>query len=286
MPLIPYVQVGQWVGAGLQANVAYEVNTSAGAPATLYGDPLGQTAIGSVLVADASGRGAFTAAPGNYTLVPTGPGVTGANVAASVVASTLAANASNPVLSLLGQTTNVTNTAQPARSNLEWFGLGTPTDTALAATGIANAVAVPVDWGQTFTRASLLVGAAAEATGTHAWAAVYSGIAVPALIQQAVDLTGATAVGPVNTRFDFTIPAVTANPTNAPNKFLYVSISVTAGTIPSVASWGTPTAIGYQFYATGPLFLSATHGSAVLGVAPATIATPAARATCPLVILT
>jgi hypothetical protein len=111
----------------------------------------------------------------------------------------------SPAAKLVGLTSNATQGNIAIRSNADWFGVGGWTDGALAATGVGCAVAVPVEVGDPLSKVSLIVGAAAEATGTHAFASLYSGIATPALLAQSVDLTGATAVGPVNARFDFTL---------------------------------------------------------------------------------
>jgi hypothetical protein len=188
--------------------------------------------------------------------------------------------------SMLGQPVNVSQSDIPVFSNLRALGLGNPTDGALAATGVACAVPVPVEVGDIISKVSLLVGATAEATGTHAWAALYSGIAVPALMAQSADNTGAAALA-ASARFDFTLQsAQQITPANAPNGFIYASIMVAAGTVPTAAVVSTPTAIGYQWFSTGPLGLSLTHGSALTTTAPATIASPAAKAVAPIVFLT
>jgi hypothetical protein len=191
----------------------------------------------------------------------------------------------NPFQALLGQTGTVVQGNSPARSNLEYFGLGNPTDGALAGTGVACAVPIPIDVGQIVTKISIFAGATAEATGTHLFAALYSGIAVPALLGQSTDNTGAAAVA-ASARFDFTLAsAVVITPAMAPNGFVYASIVVVAGTVPTALTVSVPTAVGYQWYTTAPLFLSATHGSALTTTAPATIATPAAKAVAPIVVL-
>ena len=63
------------------------------------------------------------------------------------------------------------------------------------------------------------------------------------------------------------------------------SIVVAAGTIPTAAVYATPAGINYQWFTTQPLFLSMTHGSGLTTTAPATIASPAAKAVAPLVFL-
>jgi hypothetical protein len=191
----------------------------------------------------------------------------------------------NPLAKLVGLAGNATQANVNVRSNMEWFGLGNITDGALAATGVACAVAIPVEPGDTFTKVSLLVGAQAEATGTHAFAALYSGVATPALLGQSTDNTGAAALA-ASAKFDFTLSsAVTITAATAPGGFIYASIAIAASTIPTAAVVATPTAVGYQWYSAGPLFLSATHGSSLTATAPATIASPAAKAVAPLVFL-
>lgn len=191
-----------------------------------------------------------------------------------------------PTAKLLGLQPNVAQGNLAVRSNLEWFGLANPTDGALAATGVGCAVPIPVEVGDLISKISILAGATAEATGTHAIAALYSGIATPALLAQSADNTGAAAVA-ASARFDFTLQsAVAITPAIAPNGFIYASIAIAAGTIPTAAVVSIPTAIGYQWFSNGPLFLSATHGSSIGATAPATIASPSAKAVAPLVFLT
>jgi hypothetical protein len=192
----------------------------------------------------------------------------------------------DPFWSMIGQPVNATQSDIPAFSNYRAFGLGNPTDGALAATGVACAVPVPVDNGVIISKISILVGATAEATGTHAWAALYSGAATPALLAQSADNTGAAALA-ASQRADFTLQtAQQITPANAPNGFVYASIMVAATTMPTVAVVSTPTAIGYQWFSTGPLGFSLTHGSSLAATAPATIASPAAKAVAPIVFLT
>lgn len=193
----------------------------------------------------------------------------------------------SPIAKLVGLTSNATQPNLPPRSNAEFQCLsGGWTDGALAATGIGCAVAVPVEVGDPLSKVSLLVGATAEATGTHAFAALYSGVATPALLAQSVDNTGAAALA-ASARFDFTLAStVYVTQAMAPGGFLYASVAITAGTVPTAAVSAIPTAIGYQWFTAGPLFIAATHGSALGATAPATIASPSAKAVAPIVFLT
>ena len=150
---------------------------------------------------------------------------------------------------------------------------------------VACAVPIPVEVGDILSKVSILVGATAAETPTHSFAALYSGIAVPALLAQSKD--GETAAVAASGKFDFTLASqVEVTPEMAPNGFLYADISLTATVIPTAAVVAIPTAIGYKWFTGGPLFLSATHGAALAGKAAATITGLAATAVAPLVFVT
>jgi len=192
---------------------------------------------------------------------------------------------SNPHDVLLGATRNSVNASVPARSNMEFFGLGNPSDGALAATGVAVFVPVPVSAGSVISTVSLFIGATAADTPTHQFAAIYSGIAVPAKLAQSTDTTTAAIPASAKASWNLSSPyQVTA--ADAPYGFIYAGLSVTATAVPTALSMAIPTAVGYQWTANGPLFLSATAGAALLGTAAATIAAPAAKAVAPVVVLT
>lgn len=196
----------------------------------------------------------------------------------------------NPLLAILG-VSNVVNPEVPARSNAEYLGYSTLTDGALAATGIAAFVPIPVDVGTVITNVSVIVGGTGASTPTHQFAAIYSGIATPALIGQSTDTTTAAIAASAVTTYALTT-AQTITGAQAPNGFIYAGISITGSTIPTAAAIGTPTAVGYQWFTSsttpkgvGPLFLSATAGSSLAGTAAATIASPSAKAVAPILIL-
>ncbi|MGP0053660.1 MAG: hypothetical protein ACLPZR_33130 [Solirubrobacteraceae bacterium] len=189
----------------------------------------------------------------------------------------------------LGNVAQVANPGVPARSNIRFLGVSAQADQALATTGVCLATPIPVVEGDVITNVNVPIGATAGATLTHGFAAIYSGIGVPALLGQSTDI-GATAAIVHEKVYPFALATpIQVTPANAPNGFVYASISFSqsAGTIPTaVGAVLLATAAHYQWFATGPLFFSATHGSAVGGTAPATIASPAVVATCPFVILT
>lgn len=193
----------------------------------------------------------------------------------------------NPLQALTGNLVNATQGNIPAMSNVDWFGFQAVDSTAGTVTAVANAVAVPVDWGVTFTKATVICGAAAG-TITHANVQLYSGIAVPAALgTQSVDATSTPFTG--NTVATFSFAAVTANPTNAPGKFLYVSLGLTASVQASLASASTPVALNtappvFGAAATTPILAAKYTGGGA--VAPATLATPTVVAAAFLVWLT
>jgi len=190
----------------------------------------------------------------------------------------------DPKWSLMGQPSNASQAGVAARTNYT-HGLAL-TDGAALSSGVATAVAIPVEIGDVITAIDVIVGATAEATGTHAYAALYSGIATPALLAQSTDATGAAAVA-ASARFSFTLAsAVTITSAIAPTGFVYASICVTATTVPTLASFTVAAAVAYQWFSTAPAKMGAvTHGSGLVGVAPATIASPAAQAVTPVVFL-
>lgn len=193
----------------------------------------------------------------------------------------------NPTWSILGQLANVGQSDVPPYTNYA-HGM-TLSDSAIAATGVCLSVPVAVDWGVTISKISVIAGATAEATGTHAFLALYQGTgASPALIGQTADDTGAASIAASTVYTKALSTAVTITPTNAPSGFVYVTVSVTATTMPTLVSYSTPTAthtVGAWF--TGAArFHAATHDSAAAGTAPATMGAQTAAATAPVVFLT
>jgi hypothetical protein len=172
-----------------------------------------------------------------------------------------------------------------AWSNLEYTGLANPTDGALAGTGVGCFVPIPVQVGAVISKVSILVGATAAGTPTNQFAAIYSGIATPALIGQSTDTLTAAIAASGMASWTLTAPQ-TITAAMAPHGFIYAEVAITATTVPTAAVVSIPTAIGYKWFTNGPLFLSATAGSSLAGTAAATIASPSAKAVAPLVFLT
>lgn len=196
----------------------------------------------------------------------------------------------SPMWAALGLAANETQSDIPARHNLEW-GIGQWVDGALAGTGVACAVAVPMDPGTVITRVTAFIGATGASTPTHSFVALYSGIATPALIgTQGTDAT--TAAIAASGLFQQKLGAAyTVKPADCANGYIYVVLSITASTVPTAWGLTTPTAINYQGLtasttpaAVQPMY-AATSGSALGGTAAATL-TLASKAVAPVVVLT
>ena len=196
----------------------------------------------------------------------------------------------NSLQTFLGQPGNTNLANGPARTNLEFpVYSGALADTAASLTsGVLTAVPVPVDIGQLITKVSVLVGATAASTPTHSFAALYSGTTVtsPPLIGQSTD--GTTTAIAASGRFDFTLTAPQLiTPTNAPHGFIYVGVSVTATTVPSLITTPCGAAAGqYRWFTDCPLYFSQTAGSALGATAATTLINASTLTTAPVVFLT
>ena len=194
-------------------------------------------------------------------------------------------SATNPLYSYLGQPTNATQSDLAVRTNATVLGLQALTDGAALTTQVATAVAIPVEIGDVITKVTVFVGATPAGTPTNSWAAIYSGVAIPALLAQSADgLTGAIAASGAYTFTLATPQMVTV--ANAPQGFWYASIMVKATSTPTLASATTAVAVAYAWYANSPLKLGAiTHGAALVATAPATLVVVAGQAVTPIVAL-
>ena len=192
----------------------------------------------------------------------------------------------NPLYSALGQTANATQGNLGQRTNATYSGLVAVTDQAAAlTTQVCTSVMVPVEIGDVITKITVLVGATAAGTPTNGFAALYSGVTVPALLGQATDITSNAIAA--SAAFTYTLAAPQMVTTAlAPYGFIYVSVMSKATVVPSLASTSLAAAVGYKWFGNSPLFFAATHGSALTNLAPATIVTPTAQTVVPLVFLT
>ena len=198
----------------------------------------------------------------------------------------------SPLQALYGQQAGSLESNAPIRSNWEWpVHSGAMADTASlggTTTGVSDAVPVPVDVGQTYSKISVLIGATAASTPTHSFAALYSGTTVtsPQLIGQSTD--GVTAAIAASARFDFvlTTPA-TITPAQAPNGFVYAAVCVTsATTVPSCVTVPCgAAATQYRYFTNSPLYLSQTAGSAQGATAATTLVNASTLTVAPVVFL-
>lgn len=198
-----------------------------------------------------------------------------------------------PMYAALGGLTNVSSPNQPCRTNLEWFGFNTAVATTNVllggSTGAGAVAAVPVTPGEVITKVGVLVTNTAGGTPTHGFAAVYAGTgSAPALIAQSPD-TGSGAIA-ANGLYNWTFTSpLSVSAINAPFGFVYVLMSVTAGTLPTIVTVTGPTIGAWGTMvppSTAPLLFAATQGSGLGATAPATIASYTNVATVPAVFLT
>ena len=189
------------------------------------------------------------------------------------------------ITKLLGAV-NASQANLAARSNLEWP-IGSLQDAAASlVSGDITLVPVPVEYGDEYNYVDVWVGATAASTPTHSFAALYSGVLTTAALvgKQSADST--TTAIPASTTLTYTLGAgYIANPTDSPYGYLYVALAQTGTAVSSLISGTYPTAAQKKWYANMPL-LAATIAAAG-GVAPATItlASTAAIATPPVVVL-
>lgn len=150
-------------------------------------------------------------------------------------------------------------------------------DVAIAATGVVLGVGCPLQAGDLIGSITFITGGTAAATPTAGFAALYT--PAGALLGQTADF-GSTARA-ANTVYTV---ALTATVLAVESGLYYVAISFTAGTVPTLrGSTGGNAAVTGALGLSLPL-LSQSFGSAVGGVAPATIATPTAVATIPYLV--
>lgn len=162
------------------------------------------------------------------------------------------------------------------RSNLPRVGLDDLTDAISATSGVMTSVPLWLRAGDKVTNLSFLSGATAANTPTHWWFALYSAAATPALLAQSADQTnGAWAADTWKTL------ALATAQTIAATGLYYAAVMMTATGVVSLI--GTHAA---KSLLTGEVNLAQTSGSSLAATAPATIATPAAWRSVPLVVAT
>ncbi|MGH3858241.1 hypothetical protein [Actinokineospora sp.] len=157
------------------------------------------------------------------------------------------------------------------RANLPRVGLD---DVAALATGVMTSVPIWLNAGDLVTSLTFTSGGTAAGTPTNYWFALYSSAATPALMAQTADqLTAAWAADTVKTLALATAQRIVAS------GLYWAACMVTATTPPTLV--GT---IGAKPVLAGEGNLSQTSGAGLTTTAPATIATPAFKRQCPLVV--
>lgn len=150
-------------------------------------------------------------------------------------------------------------------------------DLAALTTQVMTDVAIYLEKGDLVKYLTFVSGATAAASPTNWWFALYDPAGATLLGQTADQLTAAWAA---NTAAKLAL----ANPYVAPATGVYrAAVMVKATTVPTLAGATVRAAVSAAV-AAGQAVLAQTSGSALVGSAPATIATPTAVGTIPYVV--
>lgn len=150
------------------------------------------------------------------------------------------------------------------------------TDLAALTTQIMTSVALPLAAGDIVTNLTFKSGATAAGTPTNWWFALYD--RAGALLAQTADqLTAAWAATTAKT-----VALATAQQILASGVY-YAAVMVKATTVPTLIGFTTQAGASAGLLAADKV-IAQTSGSALTGTAPATIATPTAVGTVPLVV--
>ena len=151
------------------------------------------------------------------------------------------------------------------------------TNNAIGATGVGHATAIALQAGDVVTSITFVTATTAAATPTAGFVALYDATvsaSAPTLMAQSADF-GSTARA-ANTAY--TVSLATAQ-TIVTAGLYYVSISFTAGTVPTLAGMAYHNAVMSGAIITGMPTMAWTHGSSLGATAPSTIASGSAVAT-------
>lgn len=177
---------------------------------------------------------------------------------------------------------NASDPASPntfRRYNMPRFGLvdsGGDAGSVPLVTQVMTSVPIFLAAGEVVTNLSWHSGQTAAGTPTNWWTALYDTVGTPALIAQSADqLTAAWAA--------FTVKALALSTAyTVPKTGVYwAALHVKATAVPSLLG----TIVGKPMV-TGERNLAQNSGAALVGTAPATIATPTVQVFCPLVVVT
>lgn len=150
---------------------------------------------------------------------------------------------------------------------------------AIAATGVALSAGIPLQVGDKVTNITFITATQAAVTPTAGYVALYS--PAGALLAQSADF-GSTARA-ANTAFTVALASTQLITTAG---LYYVSISFTAGTVPTLRGIDLGNAAVAGAIGLSAPVLVQSHGSAVGATAPATIATPTTTSMIPYLAVT
>lgn len=163
-----------------------------------------------------------------------------------------------------------------ARANMRR--LDAVADTGALTTQVMTSVALYLRKGDVVTSLTFRSGATAAGTPTNWWFALYSSAATPALLGQSADQTSTAWAANTNKTLALASPVTIKD-----DGVYWAAVMVKATTVPSLVGVSTTASAAIV---TGEKSLAQTSGSALTTTAPATIATPTAVATVPLVVAT
>lgn len=157
----------------------------------------------------------------------------------------------------------------------------TVSNMAALTTQIMLSTAIHLEAGDVVSKLTFISGGTAAGTPTNWWFALYDDSATPVLLAQSADQL--TAAWAANT--GITLALATAQ--LIPRSGIYqASVMVKATTVPTLAGQTLANAATAGAVVAGQKVLAQTSGSALVGTAPATIATPTTVATVPYVVAT
>lgn len=192
-----------------------------------------------------------------------------------------------PLWTMLGRPTNKVQGNIPGRTNISWFGYGTPLDSATAATKKGVLAAIPVQWGDVISAVTVLIGATEGKTGVKSFVALYEGISgkkEAKLLGQSKEATA--AIKPKLPLTEELEKSVLITPENAPGGWVYAGLVVEATTINTQIGTNVVAAAQKEWFAKGPEALAIEATQKEAGVAAASEKTETAVALVPYVILT
>lgn len=192
-----------------------------------------------------------------------------------------------PVWTLLGRPANATQANVPGRSNISFFGYGTPLDSATAATKKGVFAAIPVQNGDVISKVTCLIGATEGKTGVKSFVALYSGISG----KKEASLLGQSKVAEVAIKPKLPLTeelekSVLITPENAPGGWVYAGLIVEATTINTQVGTNAVAATQKEWFAGGPEAYAIEVTQKEAGVAEPKTKTETAVALIPYIILT